>query len=326
MEIARAAEGGLRDALSLLDNCLAHTTEVVTDALARDVLGTTGRAFLFDFVDALIGYDAAKVMNLIAETVSRGSDPAVFAHDVTAHLRAVMLAAACGDITELADVTPEDAKRYSEQAAKTDFNAGMRMLELFLALSRDMKNSNRARTMLELAAMRACHPEKESAATADERLLRIEKLLEKGVPAASAVRSAVKSTPAAAPEVKAPAVPAAPVPRETPPEAFTEAVRIFSESTPSVRRFLQDMQFGGMKENVVTVEFDPKSAISLGIVKQKQRDLEQVLSDTFGTPIALNVTVMGQAAKKTDAARDKAVKDAITNSYSIFGRENVIVE
>ena len=57
-EIARAAEGALRDALSLLDVCLSYTDGIVTEQLARDILGTSGREFLFDFLDALILGDA----------------------------------------------------------------------------------------------------------------------------------------------------------------------------------------------------------------------------------------------------------------------------
>ena len=59
-EIARAAEGAMRDALSLLDVCLSYTDGEVTGQLARDVLGTAGRAAMFDFADALIEGDAGR--------------------------------------------------------------------------------------------------------------------------------------------------------------------------------------------------------------------------------------------------------------------------
>ena len=57
-EIARAAEGAMRDALSLLDVCLSYTDGEVTGSLARDVLGTAGRSAMFEFTDALIKGDA----------------------------------------------------------------------------------------------------------------------------------------------------------------------------------------------------------------------------------------------------------------------------
>ena len=93
-EIARAAEGAMRDALSLLDVCLSYTDGEVTGQLARDVLGTAGRGAMFDFVDALIDGDAGSALQQIDAVTRRGGDSQVFIRDTAAHLRAVMLAGA----------------------------------------------------------------------------------------------------------------------------------------------------------------------------------------------------------------------------------------
>ena len=91
-EIARAAEGAMRDALSLLDVCLSFTEGAVTAQLARDVLGTTGRDFMFEFADALIAYDASAALGMIDDAMRRGGDPRVFSLDAANHLRGVLLA------------------------------------------------------------------------------------------------------------------------------------------------------------------------------------------------------------------------------------------
>ena len=89
----------MRDALSLLDVCLSYTDGEVTGQLARDVMGTTGRAFMFDFAAALLREEAGEALGLIDGAMRRGSDPQVFARDAAAHLRAVMLAAVAGEKT-----------------------------------------------------------------------------------------------------------------------------------------------------------------------------------------------------------------------------------
>ena len=66
-EIARAAEGAMRDALSILDVCLSYTDGEVDLALVRDVLGTAGREFLFDFAAALLSCDARGALLQIDE-------------------------------------------------------------------------------------------------------------------------------------------------------------------------------------------------------------------------------------------------------------------
>ena len=96
-EVARAAEGSMRDAMSLMDVCLSYTDGEVTEQLARDVLGTSGREFQFDFMDALIDCDAKKSLQLIAQAMDLGRDPQVFARDTVSHARTVLLAGILGD-------------------------------------------------------------------------------------------------------------------------------------------------------------------------------------------------------------------------------------
>ena len=64
-----------------MDVCLSYTDGEVTEQLARDVLGTSGREFQFDFMDALIDCDAKKSLQLIAQAMDLGRDPQVFARE-----------------------------------------------------------------------------------------------------------------------------------------------------------------------------------------------------------------------------------------------------
>ena len=113
--IARAAEGGMRDALSILDMCLGYGSDV-TEELVRSVLGTADRAFLFHFADALRDQDASTLMGLIDELMRGGREPIVFAKDVSQHLRALLMAKCCpDDLASLLDLTPEDAEEYIGQ-------------------------------------------------------------------------------------------------------------------------------------------------------------------------------------------------------------------
>ena len=132
-EIARAAEGAMRDALSLLDVCLSFTEGEVSAQLARDVLGTTGREFMFEFADAILAFDAAAALEKIDEAVRRGSDPRVFALDAAAHLRAILLASISGErIESLLEITKEDAQRFCDQAKQANREQLMRTMELFM--------------------------------------------------------------------------------------------------------------------------------------------------------------------------------------------------
>ena len=144
---------------------------------------------MFEFADALIDGDAGSALTQIDQVMRRGSDPQVFIRDTVAHLRGILLAGAVGEgLAELLEITPEDAARFAEQSKKIGPEALNRMLELFMRAEPDTKWASRPRTILELAAVRACHPEKEPDATVQERLERVEKLIESGAAARPARR------------------------------------------------------------------------------------------------------------------------------------------
>ncbi|MBB4211600.1 DNA polymerase-3 subunit gamma/tau [Rhodothalassium salexigens DSM 2132] len=80
--IARAAEGSVRDSLSLLDQAIAHTGGAVTEALTRDILGLADRARVLDLARALFKGDAAEALAILGGLHEAGADPAVVLGDL----------------------------------------------------------------------------------------------------------------------------------------------------------------------------------------------------------------------------------------------------
>ncbi len=322
-EIARAAEGAMRDALSLLDVCLSYTDGEVSAQLARDVLGTAGRAAMFDFADALIDGDAGAALRQIDRVMRRGSDPQVFIRDTVAHLRGVLLAGAVGEgLAQIMEITPEDAARFAEQSKRIGPEALNRMLELFMHAEPDTKWASRPRTILELAAVRACHPEKEPDAAMAERLERVEKLIEQGAAARPDPSAARPATPPEPPAPK-PAPKIAPTPADTPPQAYLDALNALQQDNPSIRQPLSSMRFIRFDGRQVAVEFSKKNLMHMKLLERKKALIEEALSGAFGVPVSLSLNQEGGAAPKpvSDAARD-----IINQAYDVFGRDKTSVE
>ncbi len=325
-EIARAAEGAMRDALSLLDVCLSYTDGEVSAQLARDVLGTAGRAAMFDFADALIDGDAGAALTQIDQVMRRGSDPQVFIRDTVAHLRGVMLAGAVPEgLAELLEITPEDAARFVEQAGRVDAGALSRMLDLFMRAEPDTRWASRPRTILELAAVRACHPEKEPDAGMAERLQRVEKLIESGAAAAQAPsRPAPKAAEAeAAPKPKAGPVPE-PTPAETPPQPWLDAIARLQEENPSIRSPLGSMRFIRYDGRQATVEFSKKNMMHMKLLERKKPMIEAALAEAFGQPVSIAMNLEGSGAAEKDVSR--TAKEVINQAYDVFGRDKISLE
>ena len=327
-EIARAAEGALRDALSILDVCLAFTEGTVSAELTRNVLGTTGRDFMFEFTDALIGWDAAAALRKIDEAMRRGGDPRVFSLDAASHLRAVMLAEiADDDLSRLLEITPEDAERFREQASRANRDQLMRAMELFMRVESEMKWVTQPQTILELAAVRACHPEQEPDAALTERLECIEHKLESSAFVAAAPLAEGTVTAAAEPAKSAPKPAksgreeaAAVAPGETPPQAYFDAIERLGAENPSLPSMLGKLRFAGVKDGIVTLRYGRDAVIVYRYLESRLEVIEAMLSKTFGMPMRVRL----QSEEDTAAAVPSTARSVIDQSLDIFGRDKIV--
>ena len=343
--IARAAEGGMRDAWSIMDMCLGYAQEDgagLTEALVLRVLGAADRGFLFDFADRLIGADAAGALEMIDRMMRMGREVQVFVRDVSAHLRALMLADVCGEehAADLLDVTQEDAAAYVAQARRTSHTRLMRMLDLFLASETDMKWAAQPRFALETAAIRACEPEESLQLEAlVARVDELERKLREGVVVAQ--QAAAPASGGAAPAAKAEA--AAPVPapaQETPKGPAPDAERIWQEA---VRKLKQKPQLFGMvrfgrlagaENGVFTVVYEKATGgmyVKILSMEDKNAQVAQALSEAAGYPCVFRAAIEGTVAESDKAvlAAQEAAKrqsqENLAKVFDTFGRENVRV-
>ena len=341
--IARAAEGGMRDAWSIMDMCLGYAQEDgagLTEELVLRVLGAADRGFLFDFADRLIGADAAGALEMIDRMMRMGREVQVFVRDVSAHLRALMLADVCGEehAAELLDVTQEDAAAYVAQARRTSHTRLMRMLDLFLASETDMKWASQPRFALETAAIRACEPEESLQLEAlVARVDELERKLREGVVVAQ--QAAAPASKNAAPAAQAAA--AAPVPaKETPKGPAPDAERIWQEA---VKKLKQKPQLFGMvrfgrlasAENGVFIVVYEKATggayVKMLSMDDKNAQVAQALTEAAGYPCVFRAAIEGTVAesdKAVLAAQEAAKRQAQENLnkvFDTFGRENVRV-
>ena len=343
--IARAAEGGMRDAWSIMDMCLGYAQEDgagLTEALVLRVLGAADRGFLFDFADRLIGADAAGALEMIDRMMRMGREVQVFVRDVSAHLRALMLADVCGEehAADLLDVTQEDAAAYVAQARRTSHTRLMRMLDLFLASETDMKWAAQPRFALETAAIRACEPEESLQLEAlVARVDELERKLREGVVVAQ--QAAAPASGSAAPAAKAEA--AAPVPapaQETPKGPAPDAERIWQEA---IRKLKQKPQLFGMvrfgrlagaENGVFTVVYEKATGgmyVKILSMEDKNAQVAQALSEAAGYPCVFRAAIEGTVAESDKAvlAAQEAAKrqsqENLAKVFDTFGRENVRV-
>jgi len=158
--IAYHSDGAMRDALSLLDQCISMGSgEGVTPDKVREMLGAVDRVKLFEFTDALAACDGGAVMAIISEAMDEGRDVSQFASDLVRHFRDVLVTGLAGG----ADFSSEMAARLAEQSKAVSSGRLMGYINAFSETLREMRFAPHMRTAFEVCALRICMPSTEVA-------------------------------------------------------------------------------------------------------------------------------------------------------------------
>ena len=188
LAIARAAEGGMRDALSLADQCISFCGGKVTAEDVYGVLGSMESDFLFDVAEALITDNRDAALRLLERVVNEGRDLSVFAQDLARHFRALLLAKLCGHCSDIIDCTEDAMRRYIEQAKHCGEKRLSRAIDILLGATANLKWLALPRVQLECAFVRITTPEEEphSVDLLLERIEQLEAKVKNGIPVQAA--------------------------------------------------------------------------------------------------------------------------------------------
>ena len=208
--VARHARGGMRDALSTLEQLSVFGDGSVRVDDARSLLGEVASTVLSEFACKIAVRDTVGLFGLVRVQADEGNDLMELTHDLVAHVRDVYTAAIAGPKTELFDGTPEEVAALVEEARL--FEGADRLARALTVLddaALEMRNASDPRLVLEIALTRLARPETDLTLEAlAERLARLEAQLAAGVP--SGPMDAAQLAAAAGPHGGAPnAVPRA---------------------------------------------------------------------------------------------------------------------
>lgn len=184
--VAKHARGGMRDALSTLEQLSVFGNGSVRAADARALLGEVSGTVLSRFSHALASRDVSTLFALVKEQVDAGEDLMELTRDLVAHVRDVYMAHVAGARPELIEGTPEEIAALAEEAAL--FESGDRLSRVLVVLddaALEMRSAADMRLVLEIALTRLARPEADLTLEAlAERLERLEAQIAKGIPSA----------------------------------------------------------------------------------------------------------------------------------------------
>ena len=181
--IAKTADGSMRDALSLLDQCIAfHYKEKLTYDMVLNVLGAVDTVFFSKLLRQILDRNVLGCIQLLEEIVMQGRELTQFVSDFAWYLRNLLIVKTSDDVEDVLDVSSDNKKRLQEEAKMTDTDIIMRYIRVFSELSGNIRYATQKRILIEIALIKLCKPEMEKSQDAlIDRIRVLEDKLEKGV-------------------------------------------------------------------------------------------------------------------------------------------------
>ncbi len=197
--IARHARGGMRDALSSLEQLSVFGNGSITVDAARSLFGMADESRLNLVCAALQSGDVPALFKLVAQAAADGEEMLQFASGLESHMRDLYVTAIAGDVPELVSATGDEYSQLASQAAA--FGSPQRILNLLMALGDlvlDLRRAPDPRLTCEVALIRMARPQDDATLSAlAARVEALEQALASGVPApASSTSSAAPVSPA----------------------------------------------------------------------------------------------------------------------------------
>lgn len=288
--IARQADGSMRDALSLLDQCLAFSFDSdLTYDRTLEILGAVDTSVFSAMMEMVAAEDLKGAIKLLDDIVMKGREIQAFVTDLIGYMRNLLLISADGstgaDIADVLGVSSEGYAQMKQVAAKFEPETIMRFIRIFSELSSEIRYSVQKKTLTEIAVVRLMHPEmQDDAASFRQRLAILERKIDRiereGVKTA-AVRTA--DTEAAAPVKKAPL-----------PEALPADVQMVCDNWGRIIKDAKDMIRGILAEARPSVDGEKlvivcKDEISAGSLRANEGDVSAILERETRKQISFDI-------------------------------------
>lgn len=294
--IAKTADGSMRDALSLLDQCIAfHFGQELTYDKALDVLGAVDTEVFSRLLRHVLSGNVTGCIGLLEEIVMQGRELVQFVTDFTWYLRNLLLLQSSDDIEDIIDVSSDNLIRLKEESGMLETGALMRYIRIFSELSGQIKYAPQKRILIEIALIKLCKPNMEQDyGSVVERVRVIEDKLENGVAVMPANVQGYAGEDGFGGQAGAQAVKERPpLPKAIPEDVQTVVDRwtsIVEQMSMPMKQYLREagLSLGGDNKLMIVVEDGLASDYFLKQEGHKEL-LVQTLSESVGKEIDLTI-------------------------------------
>ena len=190
--VAKAGDGSMRDALSLLDQCIAfHMGEKLTYESVLQVLGAVDTEIFSTFLRQILAKDIVGAITTLDTLVEEGRDLGQMVSDFTWYLRNLLLLQSSDDMEDVLDMSADNIRNLKEEAKMVKAEVLMRYIRIFSELGNQIRYATQKRILIEIAIIKLCKPQMEQDYDSVlDRLASLEAKMAHGIPVAAASSSA----------------------------------------------------------------------------------------------------------------------------------------
>ncbi len=295
--IASIADGGMRDALSILDQCIAFSENITKDVVF-DAAGIAGRDYLFDVLEAVYEKDIKRALNAVEEIHSKSKDLQRFCAELLEQMRNLMLIKAAPSEKELVKCLPDERERLAAISSKTSLEEIIAKLDVLKGCFEKLSYSPSKRIELETTLIKLC--------SGQARIIRQE---------------VSEETPVNINNVKNPPKKEPPPQREEqvdfsklraedfkPLKEWADVLEEFSKTSPAVSGTLQNSQ-AYVNGNVMLINAQNEFFLKLFKIKDNALALGEVVKTVTGKSYVIRARAP-QAAQETPKEAGKLLERA----------------
>ena len=304
--VAKAADGSMRDALSLLDQCIAfYLGQKLTYDNVLEVLGAVDTDVFSRLLRSVIRRDVPKVLDIVDDLVMQGRELTQLATDFTWYLRNLLLVKTSDNIEDVLDVSTENMQQLQEEAGMVESDMLLRYIRIFSELSGQLKYAAQKRVLLEVALIKFCTPAMETSSDSIlDRIRVLEEKLEQG--AISGVQERVVYVKEDGQAL------AEPTPRPELPNAVPEDVQqvvknfrpIADEASGMLRNYLKKARLSLAGDNRLMIVMPDALGADFVGREDRRKELESLIENRIGKKVEVEVRHVEEGRRFEDTFVD----------------------
>ena len=335
--IAKAADGSMRDALSLLDQCVAfHYNTTLTYDNVLEVLGAVDAGVFSELLRAIVEKETTRCIYKLEDMVIQGRELGQFVTDFIWYLRNLLLLKTAKDAEQILEMSEDNLKLLREEAQLIDGETLMRYIRIFSELSNQLRYATQKRVLIELAIIKLTKPQMEANLDSIlQRLNELEDRVEEGVAlspemlqqvsrmSAAGLGTGIPGTPGGSQELSQEAA----VPDQVAlPKAQLEDLKLIRNDWGKIIRELGGAKRPSFRETVVEpsgesclcIVFANPDSYAIGSRPTVVGELEEYVRETYGKELYFKTRMKNTGERlNTIYVSDEELKAAIHTDIMI---------